>query len=385
MFFQINHAARFVIAVLTIVFMNGFPSNADTIERNYPQQEVPSFWKGAVDNVMEMVASVERGKTKAIAISPGGRPVYLFTYGPTVDLQSQANYGSAAAARDPGYYARKKETDPPIVYIIGGPHGQEMEGVVGLVNLIQVAETGKDFRGKEWPRLRENFDKCRVVIAPLANPDGRARCPYDSFIGIPVDEMTRVGQGTRKDGTNYGWPGAKKLHPMKGDVGILGAYFNDDGINLMHDEFMSPMADETEALLRIAREEAPDYILNLHSHGAAPMILSTAYVPWYHKVIESHFSEILMKRYQDENLPAARVCVPSRDGEKYPPPSFNLTSALHHCCGGVSMLFECPHGLKEERYPQVNHEQILDIELILYEEFLALAVKNPRPRPLNEN
>jgi len=87
-----------------------------------------------------------------------------------------------------------------------------VEGIVGLLNLIRIVETGMDWREKEWPRLRDSFDKCRVSIIPLANPDGRARCPYDSFIGIPVNEMTRVGQGTRKDGSNDGWPGAKQRH-----------------------------------------------------------------------------------------------------------------------------------------------------------------------------
>jgi hypothetical protein len=56
-----------------------------------------------------------------------------------------------------------------------------------------------------------------------------------------------------------------------------------------------------------------------------------------------------------------------------------LTSALHHVCGGVSILFECPHGLKEDIYPQVNHENILDIQLILYQELLAFANEYPRP------
>jgi hypothetical protein len=71
--------------------------------------------------------------------------------------------------------------------------------------------------------------------------------------------------------------------------------------------------------------------------------------------------------------------MPAEDGTQYPPPSFNLTSALHHACGGVSLLFECPHGVKETQYPQVTHDQILDLQLMLFEELLAFAVENPRP------
>src|SRR5712691_816881 len=87
----------------------------------------------------------------------------------------------------------------------------------------------------------------------------------------------------RPDGTPWGWPGVKQRHPMRRDGGLLGAYFNDNGVNLMHDEFFAPLAPETKALLRLAREEAPDYILNLHSHGVNPEILATAYVPRYCK------------------------------------------------------------------------------------------------------
>lgn len=76
--------------------------------------------------------------------------------------------------------------------------------------------------------------------------------------------MTKYGQGTRKDGSLYGWPGAKAVHPMRGDVGILGAYFNDDGINPMHDEFFAPMAEETKAIVQVARQEAPDITVSLH-------------------------------------------------------------------------------------------------------------------------
>jgi len=65
--------------------------------------------------------------------------VYRVAYGSPNDLQRQANYNSAAGAGDPRYYARKPDGAPPIVLLIGPPHGQEMEGIVGLVNLLQIA------------------------------------------------------------------------------------------------------------------------------------------------------------------------------------------------------------------------------------------------------
>ncbi|PYI84542.1 MAG: hypothetical protein DME26_13080, partial [Verrucomicrobia bacterium] len=65
--------------------------------------------------------------------------------------------------------------------------------------------------------------------------------------------------GVKPDGTNHSWPYVKRIHPMRGpDVATLGAYWNDEGINLMHDEWFDPMAGATRALFRLAREEAPD-------------------------------------------------------------------------------------------------------------------------------
>lgn len=45
------------------------------------------------------------------------------------------------------------------------------------------------------------------------------------------------------------------------------------------------------------------------------------------------------------------------------------------------MLFECPHGLNEPLYTHVTHDQILDLELLLFEELLAFAAETPRPEP----
>ena len=160
-----------------------------------------------------------------IATSPGKLPVYAVYYGEKEDFQSLANYNSAVAARNPVYFAKKDSSTKPVVYFLGPVHGHEVEGLVGLVNLIHIAETGKDYRGKEWASLKSKFDQCRVIIVPCGNPDGLKRCPYDSFIGLPTEIMTKYGQGTRKDGSFWGWPGAKSLHPMQGNVGIPGCIF----------------------------------------------------------------------------------------------------------------------------------------------------------------
>jgi hypothetical protein len=164
---------------------------------------------------------------------------------------------------------------------------------------------------------------------------------------------------------------------MKGDVGFLGAYFNDHGINMMHDEFFNPMAEETKAIMKVAQENAPDYMPVLHSHGSSPAVLQASYVPRYIKIKIQKFANQLADRYESMELPNHRLPDPVEDGVKFPPPPFNLTSALHHVCGGMSFTFECSHGLKEPNYAQLSHDQILDIQLILYDELLKFALANP--------
>ncbi|WP_372936342.1 hypothetical protein, partial [Mariniphaga sediminis] len=254
---------------------------------------------------------------------------------------------------------------------------QEAEGIAGLVNLIHIAETGKDHRGKEWPDLKNYFDQCRVVIIPCGNPDGRKRCPYDSFVGLPVETMTKYGQGTKKDGTLWRHPAAKKLHPMKGDVGILGAYFNDDGINIMHDEFFFPMAEETKAILKIAYDEAPDIVVSLHSCSCPPFMIQNKHVPEFMRKRISALSDQLNQSYIDSGLPHRQegwsLGVDLNDSEPPPQNSFNLVSALHNLSGTMSFTFESPHGTIET---PATYDEIVDIQLILYREMFYYIINN---------
>jgi hypothetical protein len=344
-----------------------------------PPRDLPGFWTAGLEDVEREIRSVVRGSVETIAVSPGGRPIRSVTYGEAGDLRSQANYGSAVGAGNPAYYARKDATTKPVILLLGPVYGQEIEGVVGLVNLVHVAETGKDHRGRAWPELARRLAGVRVVIVPCPNPDGRARCPYDSFVGLPTRTMTKYGQGTKRDGSLWDWPGAKALHPMKGDVGILGAYFNDDGVNLMHDDFFLPMARETEVILRLARREAPDVAVSLHSHEHPPVVLQASYVPVFMKERIRDLSARLKARFDRQGLPYGSVVAPQADDPRPgPSSSFNLTSALHHVSGAMAFTFECSHGSVSEDSPTplVTHDQILDIQLTLYEEMLGFALEN---------
>jgi len=361
------------------LFAQGGIEPGDPPNRN----DIPEFFKSDLVAVEDEVGQVKKGEVKVIARSPGGLPVYAVCFGKKEDFQSRANYNSAVGARDPSFYASRDSGHKPVVFFLGPVHGQEIEGIVGLVNLIHIAETGKDYRGKEWPSLKQKLEKCRTIIIPCGNPDGRKRCPYDTFLGLPTRIMTKYGQGTHKDGSSWGWPEAKSLHPMKGDVGILGGYFNDDGINIMHDEFFSPMAEETRAILDLARVEAPDMAVSLHSFELVSRILPVSYLPWYMKEQVQELSRLVNQGYRENNLP----CYPDEvfgepsveDRESPPRTPFNLTCALHHTSGCLAFTHECSHGSHggPTSNPDISFGNILDYQLVLYETMFDYILSQP--------
>jgi len=342
---------------------------------------IPDFYRSTLTDLETELQEMRFGQKELIATSPGGMPIYAVFYGEKVESISVANYNSAVAAREPSAYAQKDSSTRPVIFFLGPVHGQEVEGLVGLINLIHIAETGEDHRGKDWSKLKSKMDRCRIIIVPCGNPDGRLRCPYDSFLGLPTPIMTKYGQGTRKDGSSWGWPGAKSVHPMKGDVGILGAYFNDDGINMMHDDFFAPMAEETSAILELARSEAPDMTVSLHSHENRPRILQASYEPWFIKQRIDSLIRQLNQSYLDKGLPGVPpdwLGGPEVEDKTAPArASFNLISALHQVSGTMAFTFECSHGCISERFPEpfVSYEDILDIQLILYDEILSYALE----------
>ena len=119
-------------------------------------------------------------------------------------------------------------------------------------------------------------------------------------------------------------------------------------------------------------EEGPDLPVSLHSHGANPAVLRPAFVTLdvqeEVRRLAQRYYEILKKN----RLPFGQLFRVEPEKGDIPPP-FNLTSALYHVSGATSFTFECPHGLSGD-YCQVNLEQILDVQLFLYEAMMEFAL-----------
>ncbi len=363
------------VALVATCFATSFARDAnaqqlmtyDEARGRVDNRAVPVWWISDLPGLAKHLARIEKGKVTTIARSPGGRDVHLVSYGTREKGKPLANFNSAVGAHEPQVYRDKAAREKPVVYLVGPVHGHEIEGLVGLVNLIQVLESGRDLRGRRQPRLFNVAQRCRLLIVPTGNPDGIARCEPRSFVGMSFRDMRFWGQGTWSDDTLCGWPGAKRIHPMVGErVGFLGGYFNDIGINPMHDEFFAPLSTEAPAILKVAREEAPDIAVSLHSHNDLPTVIRPAHVPLEVQQDVLSVAERCYTILDERGLPhVAPFAVQAEQGEY--PRSFNLVSAIYHTSGAHSFTFESPHGLDMEEWPEKTHDRILDVQLSLYE------------------
>lgn len=347
--------------------------------RRIPDRKLPAFWVGDMDRLKQCLVNLNKAHVKTIATSPGGRPVQLVAFGKREPVRHRANFNSAIGGREPSAYMDKISRQKPVVLFVGPVHGHEVEALTGLTNFINIMDTGRDLAGRDQSELRSLGEQCRLLIIPAGNPDGIARLAPRSLHGMKLDDVRFWGQGTWSDDTFCGWPESKRQHPMTGDnVGFLGCYFNDDGINPMHDEFFAPMGPEAPAILNVAKEEGPNLAVSLHSHASAPALLRPAYVTTEIQQEVRSLAERCYALLDQRGLPhASRPFSVASEGGKNPAP-FNLTSALYHVSGATSFTFECPHGLVDERTCRVGAKEILDIQLVLYEAMLRYVIEKKR-------
>jgi hypothetical protein len=322
---------------------------------------------------------VKRGTVTLATTSAGDRPIYKIEYGRSNLPKSKANISSALGAGDIRCYADKTGADyVPTVYLAGCIHGGEFEGTMALLNLIKIIETGTDYAGVEHKKLAQLAKQVHLVIMPMCNPDGRSHIPFDDFVGKSFEELRYYNQGTWLDGTLCGWPECKKVHPIKPYVDYLGGYYNDDGVNMMHDDFFGKMSKEVRAVLDVCLEEAPDFSALLHggANTAGCMILP-AYTAGNAKQIVLSIAEANAAKCEAIGIkPRVNRSIDTKDNDPVPP-SFNLISAMHHCCGETCVTFESNQGLTTP--PTYTHEQIYYAHMFFFENiFEHMLAKFPK-------
>jgi hypothetical protein len=328
--------------------------------------ESPDFWVSDFDQYLHYIETTVRiGQVEVVGESAGGRRLVAISYGEKEAVCCTANRSSALASRHPESFYNPADRSKDVVVIISTVHGGEMEGMVSLVNLINVMEIGRDLRGKEWSRLRELAQGVRLTLVPVMNPDGRVRSKVSNLIGSDIDDVWYYGQGALKNGEILKWPDCKREHPRNlENMEFLGGYYNDNGYNIQHDNIYGKRQPETEALLNLVLDEIPDVFLSFHSCDYAPRFL----VPDDGIEIEYQFKQV-----QVASIITSRLH--NQGYAPYWPPCRhigrdNLQTVIHDATGALPLLLEMPHGCACKPY---TFDQIVDIGLLAIEECLMVG------------
>lgn len=335
--------------------------------------EIPAWWKGGVEDVRDTVSLVKKGVVEEICKTPGNRPVYLVRYGKKNEFKRTANYSSAVGAENLSCYADKSAEDyVPTVCLVGACHGGEFEGTVAINNLIKNIETGTDYAGNENKELMEAIKGVNLLLIPCVNMDGRARLPLKTMAGQSYEMFRYYSQGTWKDGSLCLYPKCKEVHPLKDHCDFLGGYYNDDGVNTVHDNFFFPMAEETKALFRVADEYVPDITIHLHGGGnCIQTFYLFSYMPKPVRDTIEALSQKVDEASKQQGIPYYHR--QAKDDAADGRPSFNINSAWTALCGEPCITYETNQGLlfEEGRWNWQNSysfETIYQAHKILFQE-----------------
>ena len=330
-------------------------AGAQAASRQYPgvpadflrqPDQIPEFWIGSVDEVNRFLSTgIHKGNVTVLGATAGGQAIRMVAYGTprqgkgTSTFSGSLGFGDARVYFGPDYGKK-------VYMTMGGVHGGEFEGIVGIVNLLSVLETGQDLRGRKWPEITEAAKALdRIVLVPIVNLDGRARIPLRMMAHRGKDFFVHEywNTGGRLDGKLLGWPQVKEFIPLDfTKTQFPGGYPNDAGVNVQHDDFLSSRRQpETQALLELTASERPDLILNMHT-GAQfiqPLrpFVEPVLMPTWEALYRQVRTRLALEGLQASSDPA-KVADPAR--ERMSP--YNLDTALNLNCGALSFVVESP-------------------------------------------
>ena len=311
----------------------------------------PEFWKVRPSQVIDLCENVKVGKTEIIARTPAGQPVYAYFYGEFNEPAPQTNWSAGNSSSAISAYLGEQQ-HPQTIMLLAGVHGGEPEGVAAAMNMIQMLETGKDFRGQTDSTFLDLASNYRLIIIPCANMDGRAICP-DHLSGQPFEVFRAVCQGTWLDGSLVGWKDSKRYFPLPVDkVSFPGGYPNSAGYNIQHDVAPGDMkTDEAKAICKLLARWRVDVMLNAHSCESNPHMFAP--------------STIDTKRHFDRGCRIANkvnsilwdkgLLVNERHLQLRNTETLNLSSIVNWCSGGFGITLECSSSYDNIHNPTIQY------------------------------
>ena len=269
----------------------------------------------------------------------------------------------------PSTFFGTKRRQRAVLVFQGAIHGCEFEGTVVGLNLLNVLETGRDLRGKPWPTLQREGSTLRTLVIPFASPDGREHAPVRHLINASPELTEWITNGTWKDGKPLKYPSHKAHWPLPtAQIGHIGGYFNDHGVNLEYDWIHPDPQPETVALKRFYLEERPDAVLLSHTNAGSWVETPPPTIPdaFQHQV--QRLSGQVRGRLVREGFGFPRfswIHEPEWSG-----PMLTQGAGVYHLCGALPFVVEFPCGSRPRPF---TFEQILDAGLTVMEEIYSFA------------
>ena len=312
-----------------------------TVENLEPR---PDFWKVRPNEIIDICKGVRKGEAKVVAKTPLGYPVYAVFYGDFSDPAPQTNWSASNSSSAVASYLRSSKEKQTIMFI-AGVHGSEPESVAAAMNIIQMMETGRDFRGERDEEFLDLASRYRIVIMPCVNMDGRSISP-DHFRGQPYEIFRGCSQGWWKDGSLVGWKGSKEWFPLPLDkVKYPGGYPNSEGYNIQHDACPGNMkTEEAKAVCRLVERYRVDFLLNGHSCEYAPFVDYPSQTETdAHQKRGVKLGNAINKAFFDAGLTSNL-----REFKSFSK-TLNLTNLVNWCSGGFALTLECNHSCHNQQ------------------------------------
>ena len=338
-------------------------------------EEAPEFWQVRPSQIIDLCENVKVGRSEIIATTPAGQPVYACFYGEFNEPAPQTNWSAGNSSSAISAYLGEEE-HPQTIMLLAGVHGGEPEGVAAAMNMIQMLETGKDFRGLTDSTFLSLASNYRLIIIPCANMDGRAICP-DHLSGQPFEVFRAVCQGTWKDGTLVGWKDSKRYFPLPIDkVSFPGGYPNSEGYNIQHDVAPGDMrTEEAKAICRLLARWRVDIMLNAHScennpHMFTPSIIDT----------QRHFDRgCRIAQKVNSQLWDMGLLIHERHLAVRRSETLNLSSIVNWCSGGFGITLECSSSYDDIHNPKIKYtfDQLMEPVFVSMKVIMEDGLESP--------
>lgn len=345
-------------------------------------RQAPDWWLSAPDEVADYLRSLKDVEVFSIGQSAGGHDILAAAYGEPAPVKGRTskNLNSAIAGNNPAaFYGEKR--DHETFLFLGAAHGTEIEGTVGMLNVLNTAAKGRDLRGRRNKRLTETLRKQRIIVVPFLNMDGRMRYKeVRHTVNISREDRRRMNQGNWKSGEKLVWPTSKLTCPLPVDeIDPLGSYFNDNGMNLVYDlGLVDDAQPETAALIGLLRDETPDCVLCSHTNNGSLVETPSSYIPSHYQQWATQIGGVVGMACARKGLCKARAMDRFLN---HCGGSYYQTDLVYHVSGALPLLVEFPCGF--DNLPS-THEEILDIcmtaieEIIVFGNTYGYRPRNPR-------